>query len=364
MMNKKGIFNEFFVIGLLISMAVFLFFVFPIVLDETYKGILAIYMLAAVVIFGIAAGFGVIDCDGFSGSGRLLLISAILLIAMAACCKYFDVIPSDIKDCGVYTFTAFEGKHEITGGDSRKNYRKDSYYVTYTAQLENGKQTSFTEKVSSETKMKDLVDKQDKKSKRVIEHQKGYYLFGNAEDTKEMILEELTGWTKPVYLIAAIYSGGGILLILIGHFRKKGNRAKQKEEWTLIINGEEQEKVDWKRIEKAIMNLDVMEEEASVVLVRYIDTDKEEYLQFFADLDSEGDLFFIVDRGICRDEEQEDYYGNDTHMSQDMLFPMDEEQPGHYVHNTDDLEEVKEIFRLYYKKDIINYDQFEEFQPL
>ncbi len=244
-------------------------------------------MLAAVVVFGIAAGFGVMECGGFSGIGRLLLISAVLLITMAVCCQYLDVIPSDIKDCGVYTFTAFEGKHEITGGDSRKNYRKDNYYVTYAIQLENGEQISFSEKVFSETKMKELVDKQDKKLKRVIEHQKGYYLFGNAEDTKEMILEDLTGWTKPVYLMAAVYAGGGILLFLAGQFRKKGNKA----EWTLIIDGEEQEKVDWRSIEKAVMNLNVTEEEASVVLVRYMDSDKEEYLQFFADLDSEGELF-------------------------------------------------------------------------
>lgn len=363
-MKEKGIFNAIFVMGLLISMAAFLFFIFPIDLDETYKGILVIYMLAVVVVFGIAAGFGVMECGGFSGIGRLLLISAVLLITMTVCCRYLDVVPSDIKDCGVHTFTALEGKHEITGGDSRKNYRKDSYYVTYAIQLENGEQISFSEKVSSDTKMKELVDKQDKKIKRVIEHQRGYYLFGNAEDTKEMILEELTGWTESVYLMAAVYAGGGILLLLAGHFQKKGNRAKQEAEWTLIIDGEEQEKVDWKSIEKAVMNLDVMEEEASVVLVRYMDSDKEEYLQFFADLDSEGELFFIVDRGICREEEQADYHVHDTHGSKDMFFPMEEEQAGHYVHNTDDLEEVKEIFRLYYKKGIIHYDQFEEFQQL
>ncbi len=59
-----------------------------------------------------------------------------------------------------------------------------------------------------------------------------------------------------------------------------------------------------------------------------------------------------------------DYYVHDTHGSKDMFFPMEEEQAGHYIHNTDDLEEVKEIFRLYYKKGIIYYDQFEEFQQL
>lgn len=339
-MQNKGVLNAIFVIGLLISMAALLFFIFPIEIDEFYKGLLAVYMLVVLVVFGISAG--VMECGGLLWIGRMLLISAVLLVTMVGCCKYLDVIPSDIKDCGVYTFMAFEGKHEITGGGSRYNYRKDSYYVTYSTKLENGEQISFSEKVLSEKKMKELVEKQDKKIKRVVQPPKGYYFFGNAEDTKEMILEELTGWTERVYLMAAVYAGGGILLILAHSFRKKGQRAEQEADWTLIIDGEEQEKVDWKSIEKAVMNLDVTEEESSVVLVRYIDSDKEEYLQFFADLDSQGELFFTVDRGIRRDEEQAD----------------------HYVHYTDDLEEVKEIFRLYYKEKTIDYDQFEEFQQL
>lgn len=62
-------------------------------------------------------------------------------------------------------------------------------------------------------------------------------------------------------------------------------------------------------------------------------------MQFFADLDSEGKLFFTIDRGIRI---------------------VDKEQAAHYVHYADDLEEVKEFFRLYYQEDTIDYDEFEE----
>lgn len=333
-----NVLSAIFVVVFLISMAGLLYLIFPIDTDEAYQGILAIYMFAVFVVSGIVLG---ITEYRLQKIGWMILVSAVLLVAMVACGKHLEFMPSDISDIkeyGVCTFTVSQGGHERTGGGSRQNPRKDKYYVKYDAELEDGTPISFTEKVSGEEKMKELVDNQDTRVHAVF--RTGYrYVFGDADDTKEVMMEKLTGWTKYVYIMAAAYAGIGIVVLLVHHFQKRTEQeARQEQEWTLIIDGDEQETVDWESIEKAVMNLDVMEEEAYVVLVRYIDTDKEEHLQVFADLDAEGELVFTIDRGIQVDDVHADYY----------------------VHYADDLEEVKEFFRLYYQEDTIDYDEFEE----
>lgn len=153
-MNKKEyllkVLGAIFIVVFLISMAACLFLIFPIEIDESYQGILAIYMFVVLVVFGIV--FGLTEYEGLQGIGRMLLVSAVLLMVMVGCCKYLDVIPSDLEEYGVYTFTASSGERDILGGSSRQNPRQDKYYVKYDAELENGIQISFMEKVLSEKK--------------------------------------------------------------------------------------------------------------------------------------------------------------------------------------------------------------------
>lgn len=129
----------------------------------------------------------------------------------------------------------------------------------------------------------------------------------------------------------------------IGENMNHKNTMQTKElssDWTLIIDGEEQEKVDLEVIKNKILNLDALEEDSFLVLVKYIGSEQEEYLQVYADIDSEGNNFFTMDRGLNKGEENCD----------------------HYVHYTDDAQEVSEIFRLYYEENTIRYEQFEEVQ--
>lgn len=116
-MNKKEyllkVLGAIFIVVFLISMAACLFLIFPIEIDESYQGILAIYMFVVLVVFGIV--FGLTEYEGLQGIGRMLLVSAVLLMVMVGCCKYLDVIPSDLEEYGVYTFTASSGERDILG---------------------------------------------------------------------------------------------------------------------------------------------------------------------------------------------------------------------------------------------------------
>lgn len=273
--------------------------------------------------------------------GRLLFIYALFIAGLTGYCQYQMHHFSSFKDLGVVEFTVVKGESKSSGSGNRKDYKRVTYYARYQGTLENGESLSYTKKIDSFGKLQKMVRNKATEEKKVFLLD-GEYQLANPQQSKEGYWEELTGWTGNSYLFAGGFALAGVMVIAGSLLNRKRKSKREKEGWTFIWNGEEQDTADLGRILNALEQLDA-QEDSFVVLARFIHTASEQYLQAFADFDEEDDVFYVLDRGI---KQEYDNSGASDNCA-------------HYVYNTWEMDEVKEIFENYYRNREIDYDKFE-----